>query len=168
MKHYLTGQVVPDDLIERFKAAELFNEGYATVQYTSCAMLDIALHSLSEYDDDFDLTKFEHEYLKERGMPQGIVPRHRPLHFSHLFKSGSYAAGYYVYKWAEVLASDAFAAFKESGDVFNREVAVRCRRYIYSTGNTVAPHELFRRFRGRDPDATFMLRDRGLLPRSKS
>ena len=107
MKHYLTGQVVPDDLIERFKAAQLFNEGYATVQYTSCAMLDIALHSLSEYDDDFDLTKFEHEYLKERGMPQGIVPRHRPLHFSHLFKSGSYAAGYYVYKWAEVLASDA-------------------------------------------------------------
>lgn len=167
MKHYLSGNVVPDDLITRFKASELFNEGFATIEYTSCAMLDIALHSLSEYGDDFNLTKFEHEYLKEKGMPQGIVPRHRPLHFSHLFKSGNYASGYYVYKWAEVLASDAFAAFKETGDVFDRTTADRCKKYIYSTGNTVAPHELFRRFRGRDPDATFMLRDRGLLPRSE-
>jgi len=163
-KHYLTGDVLPTELIKRFKAAELFNEGFNTIEYTSCAMYDIALHSLSEYGDDFDLATFEQEYLKEQGMPQGIIMRHRPPHFLHLFASSSYASGYYVYMWAQVLDNDVFAAFEETGDVFDRTTADRCRECIYSTGNTVAPQELFRRFRGRDPDATFMLKNRGLLP----
>jgi peptidyl-dipeptidase Dcp len=163
-KHYQTGEVLPEDLIKRFKAAELFNEGFNTIEYTSCAMYDIALHSLSEYGDDFDLAKFEQEYLKEQGMPQGIIMRHRPPHFLHLFASSSYASGYYVYMWAQVLDNDVFAAFEETGDVFDRATADRCRECIYSTGNTVAPQELFRKFRGRDPDATFMLKNRGLIP----
>lgn len=164
-KHYETGEVVPDDLIKRFKAAELFNEGFATIEYTSCAMLDIALHSLSEYDDDFDLSKFEQNYLAEQGMPQGIIMRHRPAHFLHLFASSSYASGYYVYMWAQVLDNDVFAAFEETGDVFDAETAERCRKCIYSTGNTSPPQELFQSFRGRDPDATFLLKNRGLIPK---
>jgi len=100
-KHYLTGEVLPEDLIKRFKAAELFNEGFNTIEYTSCAMYDIALHSLPDYNDDFDLAKFEQDYLKEIDMPQGIIMRHRPAHFAHLFGSSSYASGYYVYMWGE-------------------------------------------------------------------
>ena len=164
-KHYETGEVVPDDLINRFKAAELYGEGFATIEYTICAMLDIALHSLTDYDDDFDLAKFERDYLKAQGMPQGIIMRHRPPHFLHLFASSSYASGYYVYMWAQVLDNDVFAAFEETGNVFDVSTAERCRKFIYSTGNTVAPQELFRKFRGREPDATFMLKNRGLIPK---
>lgn len=163
-KHYQTGGVVPDDLIKRFKAAELFNEGFATIEYVSCALLDIALHSLSNYDS-FDLAQFEKDYLEEIGMPQGIIMRHRPAHFLHLFASSSYASGYYVYLWAQVLDNDIFAAFEETGDVFDPKTAQRCKECIYSRGNTVAPQELFRMFRGRDPDATFMLKNRGLIPK---
>eukprot|EP00584_Thalassiosira_punctigera_P005545 CAMPEP_0172528740 /NCGR_PEP_ID=MMETSP1067-20121228/3022_1 /TAXON_ID=265564 ORGANISM="Thalassiosira punctigera, Strain Tpunct2005C2" /NCGR_SAMPLE_ID=MMETSP1067 /ASSEMBLY_ACC=CAM_ASM_000444 /LENGTH=672 /DNA_ID=CAMNT_0013312701 /DNA_START=216 /DNA_END=2234 /DNA_ORIENTATION=+ len=164
-KHYQTGETVPDDLIKRFKAAELFNEAFGTCEYNACAMLDIALHSLSGYGEDFDLAEFEKSYLEEQGMPQGIIMRHRPAHFLHLFASSSYAAGYYVYQWAQVLDNDVFAAFEETGDVFDAETAERCRACIYSTGNTIAPQELFRMFRGRDPDATFMLKNLGLIPK---
>ena len=94
-KHHETGQPVPDDLIQRLKAASVFNEGFATVEYTACALYDMAVHSLSNYDD-FDLAEFEKKYLAEIGMVQGIVMRHRPAHFAHLFASSSYAAGYYV------------------------------------------------------------------------
>ncbi|KAL9185279.1 hypothetical protein ACHAXT_003056 [Thalassiosira profunda] len=163
-KHYQTGDIVPDDLLKRFKKAELFNEGFATIEYTACAMLDIALHSLSEYPDDFDLSKFEKDYLASQDMPKGIIMRHRPAHFQHLFASSSYASGYYVYLWAQVLDCDVFGAFKETGNVFDAATAKRCKELIYSSGNTKPPQELFRAFRGREPDATFMLKDRGLIP----
>lgn len=101
-KHYKTGEPVPDDLVDRLKAASLFNEGFATVEYTACALLDMALHSLTEYSEDFDLGKFEEEYLNEIGMPNAIVMRHRPAHFLHLFASQFYASSYYVYQWAQV------------------------------------------------------------------
>mmetsp|Transcript_7875 Transcript_7875/g.16105 ORF Transcript_7875/g.16105 Transcript_7875/m.16105 type:complete len:705 (+) Transcript_7875:141-2255(+) len=161
-KHYKTGETVPDDLLARLKAASLFNEGFATVEYTACALLDMAVHSLSEYDDDFDLSEFEKKYLAEIGMPQGIVMRHRPAHFAHLFASSSYASGYYVYQWAQVLDNDVFAAFQETGDVFDAETAERCRRCIYSAGNTVAPQDLFKAFRGREPDTSFFLKNKGM------
>lgn len=161
-KHYKTGETVPDDLLARLKAASLFNEGFATVEYTACALLDMAVHSLTEYGDDFDLSEFEKEYLAEIGMPQGIVMRHRPAHFAHLFASSSYAAGYYVYQWAQVLDNDVFAAFQETGDVFDSETAERCRKFIYSAGNTVAPQDLFKAFRGRDPDPSFFLKNKGM------
>ena len=164
-KHYQTNEVVPDDLVQRFKKAELYGEGFATIEYTICAMLDIALHSLEEYDDSFDLSKFEKDYLKEQGMPKGIIMRHRLPHFLHLFASSSYASGYYVYMWAQVLDNDVFAAFEETGNVFDKETADRCHECIYSAGNTAAPQELFRKFRGREPDATFMLKNRGLIPK---
>lgn len=162
-KHYETGEPVPDALLERLKAAQLFNEGFATVEYTSCALFDMAVHSLSQYDDDFDLAEFEKTFLEEQGMPQGIVLRHRPAHFAHLFASSGYAAGYYVYQWAQVLDNDVYAAFEETGNVFDPETAERCRKLIYSSGNTKPPEELFRSFRGRDPDISFLLKNKGLV-----
>jgi len=164
-RHYKSGDVIPDEMVSRFKAAELFNEGFATIEYTCCAMLDIALHSLTEYGDDFDLADFEQKYLQEIGMPKGIIMRHRPPHFLHLFASSSYASGYYVYMWAQVLDNDVFAAFEETGDVFDPNTAEKCRKCIYSAGNTEPPQDLFRRFRGREPDVSFMLKNRGLIPK---
>lgn len=160
-RHYESGDEVPQELLDKLKAAKSFNLGFETIEYTACALLDMAMHSLDNYDD-FDMAKFEEKELERLGMPQGIVMRHRPAHFQHLFSTSSYAAGYYVYLWAEVLDADAFAAFRESGDVFSPEIAEKARKYIYSAGNTVAPDELFRKFRGRDPEIQFMLEKKGL------
>jgi peptidyl-dipeptidase Dcp len=105
-------------------AARNFQKGFDTVEYTACALLDMAMHSVEDYDDDdFDLGAFEEAELARLGMPQGIILRHRPAHFQHLFSTSSYAAGYYVYLWAEVLDADAFAAFEETGNVFDPETA---------------------------------------------
>jgi peptidyl-dipeptidase Dcp len=120
------------------------------------------MHQIEDYTD-FDLAEFERIELERLGMPKGIIMRHRPAHFQHLFSTDQYAAGYYVYLWAEVLDADAFAAFEEAGDVFDPETARKARQHIYGAGNTVAPDELFRRFRGRDPDINFMLQKKGLL-----
>jgi peptidyl-dipeptidase Dcp len=162
-RHYETGEPVPDDLLDKLISARMFNQGFGTIEYTICALLDMALHQLEDYPEDFDIASFEKAELERLGMPQGIVMRHRPAHFLHLFASQMYAAGYYVYLWAEVLDADVFAAFKESGDIFDKETAAKARKYIYSAGNTVAPDELFRLFRGRDPDIKYMLEKKGLV-----
>jgi peptidyl-dipeptidase Dcp len=159
--HYETNEPIPDELLNKLKAAKSFNQGFETIEYTSCALLDMALHQLEDYDG-LDISEFEKKELDRLGMPQGIIMRHRPAHFLHLFASSHYASGYYVYLWAEVLDADAFAAFKETGDIFDPEMAKRVKKYIYSSGNTVAPDELFRSFRGRDPDIQFMLEKKGL------
>ncbi|GKZ00396.1 hypothetical protein MPSEU_000992600 [Mayamaea pseudoterrestris] len=162
-KHYQTGEPVPDDLLDKLDAAKAFQQGFQTVEYTVCALIDMALHEMEDYPDDFDLEAFEKEQLERLGMPKGIVMRHRPAHFQHLFSTNSYAAGYYVYLWADVLVADAFAAFEETGDCFDKATAERARKYIYSAGNTQAPDELFRLFRGRDPDINYLLKERHLL-----
>ena len=160
-RHYETGEPVPDELLDKLKAAESFNQGFGTIEYTICALMDMALHQVENYDD-FDMLEFEKKELERLGMPQGITMRHRPAHFQHLFASEMYAAGYYVYLWAEVLDADAYAAFEEAGDIFDKQVAEKARKFIYSAGNTQAPDELFRQFRGRDPDISFMLKKKGL------
>lgn len=160
-RHYETNEPVPDEMLAKLKAAKSFNQGFETIEYTSCALLDMALHQVDNYDD-FDIAKFEKEELERLGMPKGIIMRHRPAHFQHLFASSHYAAGYYVYLWAEVLDADVFAAFKETGNIFDEVTAKRCRKYIYSSGNTVAPDELFRLFRGREPEIQYMLEKKGL------
>lgn len=161
-RHFETGEIVPDELLDKLKAAESFNQGFGTIEYTICALLDMAMHQIDNYDD-FDILEFEKKELERLGMPQGIVMRHRPPHFLHLFASEMYAAGYYVYLWAEVLDADAYAAFEEKGNIFDPETAEKARKYIYSAGNTEAPDELFRLFRGRDPDISFMLKKKGLV-----
>ena len=160
-KHHETQEPVPQDLLDKLMAARNFNQGFATIEYTACALLDMAMHMQQDYDN-FDLKKFEDAELARLQMPQGIIMRHRPTHFLHLFASAHYAAGYYVYLWAEVLDADAFDAFLESGDVFNKEVADKAKKYIYSAGNSQAPDELFRLFRGRDPIIEPMLKKKGL------
>eukprot|EP00605_Chrysophyceae_sp_TOSAG23-4_P002162 GSChrysophyteH1.ASY1.ANO1.2390.1 assembled CDS len=160
--HHETGDVVSDDLLSRRKAAAAFNQGFDTIEYTACALLDMAMHSKEDYSN-FDLKEFEESELTRLGMPAGIVMRHRPTHFQHLFSGSHYAASYYVYLWASVLDADAFAKFEEAeGGIFDKTVADEARTHIYSAGNTVAPDELFRRFRGRDPDIKFMLKNKGL------
>jgi peptidyl-dipeptidase Dcp len=160
-KHHETSEIVPDNLLDKLKAASEFNQGFATIEYTACALVDMAMHMTEDFEG-FDLLEFEKRELERLGMPQGIVMRHRPAHFQHLFSGSHYAAGYYVYLWAEVLDADAFAAFKETGDVFDKDTAAKARKYIYSSGNTVEPGELFRQFRGRDPEIDFMLEKKGL------
>jgi peptidyl-dipeptidase Dcp len=110
-----------------------------------------------------DLDAFEAAELARIGMPREIVMRHRLPHFSHLFGGSGYAAGYYVYLWAEVLDADGFGAFTEAGDPFDAETAARLRRYVYSSGATLEPAQAFRAFRGRDPEVGAMLAKRGLV-----
>jgi peptidyl-dipeptidase Dcp len=159
-RHYRTGEPIPEDLLRRLLAARTFNQGFATVEYTASALIDLELHSRSMWESR-GLAWFEEEFLDRLGVPREIGLRHRPAHFQHLFAGGGYAAGYYVYLWAEVLDADGFAAFSEAGDVFDPELAARLRD-IYSAGDTRDPMELYRAFRGRDPTIAALLEHRGL------
>jgi peptidyl-dipeptidase Dcp len=162
-RHIQTGQPIPDALIKRLRAAQRFGQGYETVRYTASALTDMALHSLPAEQQPHDVVAFEQEVLRERGLPQGVGLNHRFVHFQHLFSGSSYAAGYYVYLWAEVLDADAFQAFVEAGDPFDAAVAGRLLRHIYATGDSVEPQATYMAFRGREPQIEPMLRDRGLL-----
>ena len=159
-RHHRTGEPIPEDLLRRLLAARTFNQGFATVEYTGSALLDLELHRESS-PQTLDLAQFEREFLDRTGMPKEIGLRHRPAHFQHLFAGGGYAAGYYAYLWAEVLEADGFAAFTEAGDLFDPELAARLKA-IYSAGDTRDPMELFRAFRGREPTIDALLEQRGL------
>ncbi len=161
-RHVETGETIPDELVDRVRRAAQFNQGFATVEYTSCALLDLALHQESD-PAAIDISEFERSQLAELGMPPAVIMRHRLPHFLHLFSSSSYASGYYVYLWAEVLDADAHDAFIEAGDPFDAPTAARLREFIYSSGNTIEPGEAYRAFRGRDPGIEPLLRGRGLL-----
>ncbi|MBN8503498.1 MAG: M3 family metallopeptidase [Burkholderiales bacterium] len=162
-RHWQTGEPIPESFIERIRAAEQFNQGYETVRYTGSALVDLAIHSLEE-EEAPDITSFERDTLDRLGLPADCGINHRLAHFQHLFCGDSYAAGYYVYLWAEVLDCDAFEAFKEAGDLFDAPTAARLRRHILASGNAVEPGEAFRAFRGRDAVIEPMLKGRGLLP----
>ena len=159
--HHETGKPIPEPLIERLKAARRFNQGFETVEYTASALLDMAIHAQAD-PSGVDITAFEHAELKRIGMPPEILPRHRLPHFGHLFASSAYAAGYYVYMWAEVLEADGYDAFVEAGNSFDRAVAERLKQFIYSSGGTLPPAEAYRSFRGRDPRVLPLLVQRGL------
>lgn len=161
-RHYKTGEPIPLELRKRIAAARLFNKGYETVQYTSSTLVDMAVHALTNYDG-FDLVAFEQAELARLGMPPAIPMMHRLTHFRHLFAGDSYAAGYYVYMWAEVLDADAFDAFVEAGDAFDAATAERLHRYVYSAGNSIEPRDGYAAFRGRAAKVEPMLRKKGLL-----
>jgi len=149
-------------LIERMHEASRCNSGFEAVEYTSCALVDMALHASTD-PEGVDITAFEQAELARIGMPREIVMRHRLPHFGHLFSGSSYAAGYYVYMWAEVLDADGYNAFVEAGSPFAPEVAERLLRYVYSSGGTLEPGAAYRAFRGRDPSVEPMLTQRGLI-----
>ncbi|TVQ24300.1 MAG: M3 family peptidase [Spirochaetaceae bacterium] len=160
--HATTGEPIPDELIERIRANSTFNQGYMTTSYTSCALIDMKLHSIAN-PGDIDIAAFEAEACRELGVPEVVGMRHRLPHFLHLFAGDGYSAGYYVYMWAEVLEADAFEAFTETGDAFNGEVAQRFRKHVLSAGDSRDPQEAYRAFRGHDPKPEAMMRKRGLL-----
>lgn len=159
--HYRTNDVIPQHLIEKLKRSELFNQGFMTTELVAAALTDLDIHSITSYEP-FDPVAFERNALYEqRKMIPEIEPRYRYPYFSHIF-DGGYSAGYYFYIWAEVLDKDAFAAFAESGDYFNREIAARFRTLLESGGEKDGM-SLYRDFRGGDPDKTAMLLGRGLI-----
>ncbi|MDH4114277.1 MAG: M3 family metallopeptidase [Burkholderiaceae bacterium] len=160
-RHVTTGEPIPDELIARMKRAHRFNQGFETVGYTACALLDMALHARTDADG-VDVTEFERAELARIGMPPGTYPYHRLPHFQHLFGGSGYAAGYYVYMWAEVLDADGYDAFTEAGDPFDPATAARLLTHIYSAGNRVEPGAAYRAFRGRDAAVEPMLAKRGL------
>jgi peptidyl-dipeptidase Dcp len=163
-KHVDTQEAISTEMLAKLSASRNFNQGFATVEYSICALLDQRLHSLPKGElETLEISRFEEQELQRLQMPQGICMRHRPAHFLHLFSSSSYAAAYYVYLWAEVLDADAFDAFTEAGNVFDQAVAARLRAHIYSAGNMQDPADAFRAFRGRDAAVEPMLRKKGLL-----
>ena len=163
--HYRSGEVIPNYLIEKMRRSELFNQGFMTTELIAASLSDLDIHSITEYTP-FDVNAFERNALYERrGMIPEIEPRYRYPYFSHIF-DGGYSAGYYFYTWAEVLDKDAFEAFRESGDLFNREIAQRFRRLLESGGSKDGM-TLYRDFRGQEPDKTAMLVGRGLMERPK-
>jgi peptidyl-dipeptidase Dcp len=159
-RHAVTGEPLSEALLLRLLAARNFNQGFATVEYTACALLDLDLHARSGLAG-IDIEAFERDFLAKIGMPAEIGLRHRPAHFQHLFAGGGYAAGYYAYMWAEVLDADGFAAFTEAGDPFDPGLAAGLKT-IYSAGDTADPMTLYRAFRGRDPAIAALLEQRGL------
>jgi peptidyl-dipeptidase Dcp len=160
-RHYKSGEPMPQALLDKVLATRTFNQGFATVEYTACALVDLDVHS-RETADAPDVIALERESLDRIDMPAEIAMRHRIPHFQHLFSGGGYAAGYYSYMWSEVLDADAFAAFKETGDHFDPATAKKLKDYIYSAGNLRDPAEAYTAFRGRLPTVDALLKKRGL------
>lgn len=162
-RHYRSGEPIPDALLAKLKAAELFNQGFETVRYTASALVDMAVHSLTDVQGP-DITEFEAQTMAAYGLPTACGMNHRLAHFQHLFSSSGYAAGYYVYMWAEVLDADGYEAFVEAGSPFDAATAASLLKNVLSVGNARDPREAYRAFRGRDAVVAPMLRGRGLLP----
>ena len=162
--HYQTGKPIPQALVDKITRSKTFNQGFATVEYLSAALVDMKLHLAG--DRKIDPDAFERETLAQLGMPKEIVMRHRLPHFLHVFSSDSYSAGYYSYLWADVLTADAFGAFVEGKGPYDHAVAERLRKYVFSIGNTVDPAEAYRAFRGRDPKVDALMKKRGFPTKS--
>ncbi len=159
-KHYETGEVIPAEIIEKLDKVGKFNTGFATTEFLAAALLDMEYHSLTE-PADLDIREFEKKVLDKWGLIPEIKPRYRSTYFNHIWASG-YAAGYYSYFWSEMLDADAFQAFKETGDIFNREIASKFENEILSRGGTRDPLEMYIAFRGKEPGIDALLVSRGL------
>jgi peptidyl-dipeptidase Dcp len=161
-KHYVNNDVIPQDLIEKMRAAANFNQGFATTEYIAASLLDLRWHSLTsaEAATITDAAEFENRVLGEYGLIDEIEPRYRSQYFNHIFASG-YSAGYYAYLWSEILDADGFDAFKQSENLFDPETAARLKQWIYQSGGLREADELYRNFRGGDPNIEPLLRGRG-------
>jgi peptidyl-dipeptidase Dcp len=166
-RHYQTGEPLPADLLQRFIAARKFNQGFATVEFVSSALIDLEFHT-QPASAVADVRAFERQELERIGMPAEISLRHRPQQFGHIFSGDHYAAGYYSYMWSEVMDADAFGAFEEAGDIFDPAVAKRLHDDIYASGGSRDPENAYVAFRGREPEPDALLRRRGLLETSEA
>lgn len=159
-KHYETGEAIPDELIEKIKNSGHFNQGFTTVEYVAAALLDMDWHT-TENTDQIDVNKFEKNAMDNIGLIDEIIPRYKSTYFGHIF-DGGYSAGYYVYLWAEQLDSDAFNAFKESGDLFNQELAAKFRKHCLAENHLGDGMDQYLKFRGKEPSIDALLENRGL------
>ncbi len=160
--HVETGKPMPRELVEKIERAGTFNQGFATVEFLASALIDMKLHLAAAGGGvAIDPDKFERETLSALGMPKEIVMRHRTPHFSHIFSSDGYSAGYYSYLWADTLTADAWEAFVEAGGAYDKGVAKKLHAHVFSVGNTVDPDEAYRAFRGKDAGIEALMRDRG-------
>ena len=156
-RHFETGEVIPDSLVAKIEAVETFNQGFMTTELVAASILDMKWHEIASPVDD--PVAFEETVCREMGLIGEIIPRYRTTYFAHIF-SGGYNAGYYSYLWAEVLDKDAFELFKQKG-IFDSETAMSFRRNILEKGGSDEAMDLYRRFRGADPDPSALLRARG-------
>ncbi len=159
-KHYQTGEVIPQEIVDKLDKASKFNMGFTTVEYLAASLLDMEYHALTEPVDP-DIRDFENKAMAKYGLINEIKPRYRSTYFNHIW-GGGYSAGYYSYIWCEVLDSDAFQAFRETGDIFNSEVAARFEKEILSKGGTRDPLDMYIAFRGKEPGIEALLENRGL------
>ena len=160
-KHYETGEIIPMELVKKIEESAKYGQGFATVEYVAASLADMDLHVLTEVPADLNVMDFEQEKLNARGIPSQIFPRYRMTNFSHTM-GGGYTAGYYSYMWAEVLDADAFEAFKETGDIYNQEVANKFRKYVLTPGGIDNGMVMYTNFRGREPQIDALLKNRGL------
>lgn len=158
--HYKTNQPMPEELIQKIQNSKKFNQGFETVEYLAAAFLDMDWHTVTQ-PIKINANEFENISMNRIGLIKEIIPRYRSTYFNHIF-SGDYSAGYYSYIWSEVLDADAFAAFVESGDVYNKELAEKYKKYILSSGGSDDSMELYKKFRGREPRIEALLNKRGL------
>lgn len=160
-KHYKTGEVIPAELIEKLDKSGKYGQGFATTEYLAASLLDMDYHVLKEIPADFDVMAFEQQTLGKRGLLKQIPSRYRTTYFNHTM-GGGYTAGYYSYIWAEVLDADAFQAFKETGDIFNKDLAQKFRTYILTPGGIDDAMDMYKNFRGKEPGTDALLKNRGL------
>ena len=160
-KHYQTGEVIPQELVDKIVKSSKYGQGFATVEYLAASLLDMDYHTLKEQQPDMDIEAFEAEAMNKRGLIRQIPPRYRTTYFGHTMEGG-YTAGYYSYIWAEVLDADAFEAYKETGDIFNPEVASKFRKYVLTPGGIDDAMDMYKNFRGKEPGIEPLLKNRGL------
>ncbi|PKP80393.1 MAG: M3 family peptidase [Alphaproteobacteria bacterium HGW-Alphaproteobacteria-18] len=161
-RHYETGEVIPQQLVDRMNKASTFNQGFKTTEFIAASLIDLHWHMLSS-EEAAKITSardFELEVLRKYNIPEIIEPRYRSTYFSHIF-AGGYSAGYYSYLWAEILDADGFDAFLQSGDIFNPEIAAKLKKWVFESGGLRETDELYRNFRGSDPGIEPLLRNRG-------
>ncbi len=159
-RHYQTGEVIPQELIDKLDKAGKFNQGFATSEFIAAALLDMDYHTLTNADN-IDVNAFEQKAMEKIGLISQIIPRYRSTYFAHIFSWG-YSSGYYAYTWSEVLDADAFEAFKEAGNIFDPAVAKAFRSNILEKGGTEDPMKLYLQFRGKEPNIQPLLKNRGL------
>jgi peptidyl-dipeptidase Dcp len=159
-KHFKTNEIMPDELIAKLNNSSLFNQGFETVEYVAASLLDLDYHNITK-QTDFKTNDFEKASMAKIGLIPEILPRYRSTYFNHIF-SGGYSAGYYVYIWAAVLDADAFDAFKQSGDVFNKDLAAKFRKYCLQESGDDEGMIQYKKFRGKDPAVEPLLKRRGL------
>ncbi len=159
-KHYKTKEVMPEALISKIEKSSLFNQGFVTIEYLAASLLDLDFHNITK-QTEIDVDKFEKASMDKLGLIPEILPRYRSTYFSHIF-SGGYSAGYYVYIWAAVLDADAFDAFKSSGDIYNKDLATKFRKYCLKESGDGEGMDQYKKFRGQEPSVNPLLIRRGL------